>query len=90
MPFGPHNPDDLSLREMARCKIETRKLPCAHQAHLYAGHGGGEMCAVCDFPIVPRQVLYEVELELASFYFHLACHAAWQLECAARDDSALA
>ena len=83
-------PDDLPLREMARSKIEAKLLPCAHQVHLYAGHGDGEMCAVCDCPIAPPQVLYEVVTELASFYFHLACHAAWQLECNARDDRTLA
>ncbi len=82
MPYGPLQPDDVALRTLARHKIESRVLPCG-PATLWAGHGDGQACILCGMPIAGRQVIYEVEFRgHPTLCFHIACHAAWQLECA--------
>jgi hypothetical protein len=84
MPYGPQSPDDPDLRILARNKIDAQALPCISGERLWASHGKGETCAVCDKTIEPRHVLYEVEAGgSTTIQFHLACHAAWVLECSA-------
>lgn len=88
-PYGPQSPDDPDLRSLARDKIASKALPCVADERLWAGHGKGETCAVCDKEIEPRHVLYEIEAgKSGTIQFHLACHAAWRLECSARGTQA--
>ena len=84
-PDGPHTPDSELLREQVRTRIASGALPQVAPAHLFGGHGDNQTCDVCSRPILPTQILYEVELIEGGvkgrvLHFHLACHAAWQLE----------
>ena len=85
----PNTTVAAELRDKAARLIEAGKLP-SDGAHLklWGGQGNGDICIVCGQPITPEQVQYEVEDrrgERTSFYFHMVCHAAWQLECGARN-----
>jgi hypothetical protein len=85
-PYGPQPPDSEQLRFAVRAKIQSGQLPARAEGRLFGGHGRGEMGAVCETEITPRQVEYEVALDRATFYFHLACHAAWQFVVSSRRD----
>ncbi len=88
-PYGPYPPDSAPLRAIARRKIESKALPCASGVQLCAERGGGESCSVCEREIIPSHILYEIEFaEAPVLRVHLACHAAWQLECQAVRDEA--
>jgi hypothetical protein len=58
---------------------------------MWAGHGTGQLCALCDKPIQRDEVEYEVEHhrlddEIAqTSRFHIVCQSIWQLECARAD-----
>ena len=82
-PYGPQKPDSELLRDQVRARIASGALPLATPARLFGGYGANETCDVCGRPIAPAHILYEVELngvEPKTLRFHLACHAAWQLE----------
>jgi hypothetical protein len=80
---------EAELRLIARERIATGMLPCAVKSHIWAGHGSGTLCDLCDKPIRSDEVEYEVEDKageaVETFRFHMVCQAVWQLECA-RDD----
>ena len=83
-PYGPQKPDSELLREQVRTRIASGALPQIAPARLFAGYGDNQTCDVCGRSISLAQILYEVELTQRALrktlYFHLACHAAWQLE----------
>jgi len=83
-PYGPEKPDSRRLRGQVRARIAAGELPRAVSARLFAGYGADQTCVVCGQSISPTQITYEVELILGAdrrtLDFHLACHAAWQLE----------
>lgn len=83
-PYAPGKTDSKRLWERARARIAAGELPRTAAARLYAGFGGNEPCAVCGQPISPQQTTYELEFIRGAdgkpLSFHLACHAAWQLE----------
>jgi hypothetical protein len=82
MPYGPNHPDSAPLRAAARLKIACGLLPSDCECKLFAGYGHGESCAICDRPIRADEVQYEIEPPgRAQIPFHMACHAAWLLEC---------
>jgi|GEM_PF-917307 len=82
MPCGSRKTDIGDLRAAAREKIAAGELPSLAPLQLYAGHGEGQSCALCGAEVEPQDVLYEVEMSQGgTLWFHLACHAAWQLEC---------
>jgi len=86
-PYGPQKPDDEALRQQVRTRIASGTLPRAVPHRLFGGHGANQPCVVCGEKISPTEVLYEVELDTGAerktlLFFHLACHAAWQLEVA--------
>lgn len=56
---------------MARQRIDSGRLPVLFSPMLDAGYGTGEPCC------------YEVSDKQADrvLVMHLACHAAWELEC---------
>lgn len=84
MPHGPHVSED-SLRSIARQRIAAGLLPVIFPRSLQAGYGSGKHCCLCEQPIEPHQVEYEVTDDRNDhpLSFHLACHAIWQLECRA-------
>jgi hypothetical protein len=56
---------------------------------MWGGPGAGELCALCDKPIRPDEVEYEVDASVDgaqhAFRFHIVCLSVWQFACA-RDD----
>ena len=75
---------DLHLRVLRR--IEEGRLPVALSNNIYAGYGQEAQCDLCDQPITPDSVEYEVDDPRGgkSMHFHSACHSEWQQECALR------
>jgi hypothetical protein len=61
-------------------------LPGTQSHRYWGGPGSQDPCSLCDQPISPKEVEFEVEVKSdgkkATYYFHFLCHAAWQLECA--------
>ena len=87
MPHGPRL--SLDLRSMARQRIRHGLLPLKFSLVFDAGYGAAASCMVCEQPIELHCVRYE-EADVRdgrSLIFHLACHAAWQLECVRHMDS---
>ena len=85
MPTEPVLPEnELRLRVVQR--IEDGRLRCVLSTSIDAGYGTGEQCEVCDQPITPDKVEYDVTDPHSGkrLHFHFACHAAWQRECARR------
>ena len=84
MPTEPVLPES-ELRSRAVAHIEDGRLPVMLSAHIHAGYGEGAQCALCDQPIAPDKIEYDVTLPAGErLHFHLACHLAWQRECALR------
>jgi len=90
-PYGAHRPDSEPLREQVRARIASGARPRDASVRLFGGYGDNQLCAVCGGTISPTQVLYEIDFhtgaERKSLQFHLACHAAWQLEIAAAQEA---
>ena len=80
MPFTQH---ELELRRRASDLIARDLLPASIPAHLWAGQGSQQPCSLCDQPIGPEEIEYELEDPQAgterNYRFHLRCHAIWQL-----------
>jgi hypothetical protein len=77
---------DGELRRKARAAIRAGMLPGQHQVSTWGGPGSGASCAVCG-STVPRDGLgFELEFRNADGRLelrdaHIACFAAWDLEC---------
>jgi hypothetical protein len=70
-----------TLPQLVRDKIDAGSLPCEAPLQLWAGHGTGQACSVCDAPIVPRQVEYELQYDARPpIRLHVGCHGAWLAE----------
>ena len=85
MPTEPVLPEsELKARVLQR--LEDGRLPLVMSSHIDAGYGGGYSCALCDQPIASNKVEYDVTDPRSGtrLRFHLACHLAWQRECALR------
>jgi|SRR5215469_9679378 len=81
MPHGPRL--SLNLRSIAGQRIRDGRLPVTFSLVVDAGYGADTSCDVCERQIEQHRVRYE-EADVRtgnSMMFHLACHAAWQLEC---------
>jgi hypothetical protein len=84
---------EQELRTIARERIAKGQLPSAPPSHMWAGQGTGEICALCDKPILADEVEFEAEYgDEASgvgaelpIRFHLVCEAVWKLEYARAD-----
>jgi hypothetical protein len=79
---------EQGLRLIARERIARQQLPSRGLSRMWGGYGTGQLCALCDKPIQPNEVEYEIEhtgAAVQTFRFHIVCLSAWQLECA-RDD----
>src|SRR5882672_8613790 len=79
--------DEKTLRTLAHDAIRAGRLPARRPERTWGGKGGGAPCAVCDLPVGPADV--EFELEFAeepgfgpafSCRVHARCFAAWEFE----------
>jgi hypothetical protein len=78
---------EAELRLIARRRIEQGQLPSKAPSQMWAGHGTGQRCALCDEPIQHGEIEWEVEEEgqgaCRVFPFHSRCQAVWEMECGA-------
>ena len=78
---------ESQLRVIARARIASAELPCLEPPiRMWGGYGSGKVCVVCDKPIYPTEVEFEVEETIEGarklMLFHSVCQSIWQLECA--------
>jgi len=85
MPSEPLLPES-ELRSRVLQRIENGRLPLMLSTRIDAGYGAGDRCDLCDQPIAADKVEYDVTDPDSGkrLYFHIACHFAWQRECALR------
>ena len=85
MPTEPVLPES-ELRSRALQRIGDGRLPVVLSTRIDAGYGTGIRCDLCDQPIASDKIEYDVAdpRSLKLLRFHLACHLAWQRECAIR------
>ena len=74
---------ESELRALVRWRIEGGRLPLMRPDHISGRYGRGYLCCVCDRPIEPTKIEYEVETpdKLRQLNFHFACYVIWQREC---------
>jgi|SRR5580658_9963327 hypothetical protein len=81
----PLTPLEAEMRSVARTRIANERLPREAPIRAWASPGTGQLCDVCDKPILPDDTKYEDEHPVGTgfrrFRFHMLCQAAWQLEC---------
>jgi len=75
---------ESELRPTARERIAKGQLPSAPSRRMWGGRGAGEICALCDKPILAEVEAYTDGAKRA-FQFHTLCQSVWVLACA-RDD----
>jgi len=73
---------DSELTQRALRRIRAGRLPPQEPARVWAGHGSGEVCALCDSTISSKDLQYEFELESdglpRGFQFHIRCARLYQ------------
>jgi hypothetical protein len=75
---------EKELRPIARERIASGRLPHRASSRFWDGFGAGVPCALCDKPIQPEDIEYDVkpiDAAVQTLRFHKVCHSAWQLEC---------
>jgi hypothetical protein len=80
--------EQLHLR--ARELISAGVLPSTAPDAMFGGIGSESVCALCGAPILPAEVLYELEYRAVGVAthsssrrlvcFHLTCYAIWEYE----------
>lgn len=75
--------DEQILRKRVRRMIELDEIPCDEPDGLWAGHGVGERCAVCQQLIPLTTVEYEVNVGGRVLRLHRECYELWHQECEA-------
>ena len=79
-------PDEALLREKARAALRNGTLPTRQAHRTWGGPGVGAPCAICELPVTPEQLEFELEFEMAEvggvkkLHVHLRCFAAWEFE----------
>jgi hypothetical protein len=80
-------PDERLLRVKARETVENGKLPKRRPDRTWGGPGVGAACAVCDAPVTPSQLEFEIQFSrgddnagLDKYHVHIRCFAAWEFE----------
>lgn len=80
---------ETELRIVARERIAQGQLPCGTTLRMWGGQGTEQPCDLCDKPIRPAEVEYEVEVRdsgaVHTFRFHILCQSMWQAECVRAD-----
>jgi hypothetical protein len=74
-----------TLRQRARELLKLGALPTDEPSTLLGGNGEGQNCSLCGCPVESSEMEFEFSVGTTVYRFHLACHTAWQSECA--DDS---
>jgi hypothetical protein len=71
-----------SLAEIVRDKLDAAVLPVDRPVKLWAGLGTGELCTVCERPILPAQAEYEPQYDdgRPTIRLHMGCYGLWQTE----------
>ena len=79
--------DEGTLWKRAREAVETGKLPNRRPTCMWGGSGVGASCAICEDPLEPDELEYEVEFDQIDgsaasqgYHIHVRCYAAWELE----------
>lgn len=85
MSAGP-DPSYADLRARAREQLNSGRLPTRVVESVAAGYGSpGKICSLCEEPITPTQVEYEVVGYVEQpLILHMTCYAAWRDECLQR------
>lgn len=74
--------------------MRSGKVPGRPPDRMWGGPGTGTQCSVCNAPVNPDEVEFELEFlwptQLVTYHVHVDCFAAWEceresLESAARD-----
>lgn len=72
---------ESELHAIARTRIKDGTLPREVPPAIIAGYGSGNSCGLCDYPITPTDVEYEVQKwgpgGGASYSFHISCQSIW-------------
>jgi hypothetical protein len=65
----------------AREQIRSGRLPATLPSKMWADHGKGQQCAVCDLVIASDERQYEFRLPIPGGFsdhcIHFACYQAW-------------
>ena len=79
--------DEEPLREKARQVLRDGKLPNRRPDRTWGGPGVGARCSVCDLPVTPDQLEFEIEFARDGdnpgpdkYHVHTRCFAAWEFE----------
>ena len=79
--------DEDTLHEKARTVIQKGKLPSRRPDRTWGGPGVGAPCAVCDLPVRPTEMEFEIQFArdgdnpgLDKYHVHIRCFAAWEFE----------
>ena len=77
---------ETSLRSLVRARLAAGRLSAPDTWLPKPYCGSGAACSLCDQPIHRWQVEYKVNHTAAGcgMSFHIACHEAYQMECACR------
>ncbi len=66
---------------LVRERIRSGRLPSSLPSNIWAGHGDGHRCAVCDQVINSSERQYEFTLPTLGgrdgYRLHFSCHQAW-------------
>ncbi|MDB6156350.1 MAG: hypothetical protein JWO04_56 [Gammaproteobacteria bacterium] len=66
---------------LARERIRSGQLPSSLPSNIWAGHGSGHRCAVCDQVISSAERQYEFAVPTlgghSNYRLHFSCHQAW-------------
>ena len=76
----PLTNQEKALFALARQYVATGRLPRTLPASVWAEPGTRDTCSLCQQPIEPAQVEYElVGHGGETVHFHMRCHAIWEL-----------
>ena len=74
------------LHVRAKERIRSGELPMYGPSRRFAGKGSTARCSLCDEPILPSEIEYELEFVGAEpsdrtvIWFHSQCEAIWDEE----------
>jgi hypothetical protein len=70
-----------ALRDTARERIEQSRLPRTKPARMWGGRGSGQVCSLCDKPILESEAEMELEYDGTNapsvIRFHIQCQSVW-------------
>jgi hypothetical protein len=69
---------ERELRPMARERFAQGQLPFEAHPRFWGGFGTGQPCSLCEKPIQPDEIEYEVPIQavVQALRFHRVCHYA--------------